>query len=231
MINFILEDNQACANEMNAFFDNVSSIYETIPYYAKLYSIYGDLCVYPANIMVPVINKNLLDDVNGMLQIEGGLGLDIACGTGMFTRGIAYTASKVYGIDISWKMLNRAYEYTKFYNLKNISLLRASAEALPFKEDIFDGISCCGALHLFPDLDNVLMEMSRVLKEGGKIAVMTYIRRGFLSIESLNQFFKTERGVQFFEIKELENLIKKNGFGEFKYKLYGSIIIYEAIKT
>lgn len=227
---FILEDKKPSDNEMNAFFDSVSSIYETITYYAELYRIYGDIHVYPANIIVPILNNMLLDDINGMLQIKGGLCLDIACGTGMFTRGISYNASKVYGLDISWEMLNKAYEYAKFYNLRNISLLRASAEALPFKENIFDGISCCGALHLFQDLDNVLMEIMRVLRDGGKLAIMTYLRRGFLGIESLNKFFKTERGVQFFEIDYLEKHIKKNGFEKFKYKIYGSMILFEAKK-
>ncbi|MGF7118543.1 class I SAM-dependent methyltransferase [Methanobacterium oryzae] len=214
---------------MNDFFDNAASVYETISYYSQLYSYYGGFNIYLPEILVPAINDVLLKGINSMFNASNGLILDLACGTGMFTRGIAYNASKVYGADISFMMLNKALEYSKFFNLDNISFLRARAEVLPFRENIFDGVSCCGALHLFSDVNKVLVEINRVLKRRGKLAVMTYLKNESLGIEYLNEF-KRKNDNYFFEVDELENIIKKNGFNKFKYKIYGSIILFEAKK-
>jgi SAM-dependent methyltransferase len=215
---------------MNEFFDNAASVYETIPYYSQLYSHYGGFNIYLPEILVPLINDILLEEINDMLTLDNGLILDLACGTGMFSRSIAYNASKVYGADISFMMLNKALEYSKFFNHCNILFLRARAEAIPFRENIFDGVSCCGALHLFSDIDKVLTEINRVLKRRGKLAVMTYLKNESLGIEYVNEFFKGKNDVNFFEIAELEKIINKNGFNKFKYKIYGSIIIFEAEK-
>ena len=221
-----MEDIEPERKEMNDFFENASSIYESISYYAQLYRYYGGINVYLPEIQVPVINEILQEGINEMLQVNKGPVLDIACGTGMFTRSISCNSSKVYGADISWSMLNKALEYSK--SLDNISFLRARAEALPFNENIFEGVSCCGALHLFSDVSTVLMEMNRVLKKNGKLAVMTYLKNELLGTKYLKDFDKNN--IHFFEIDELEDIVKKNGFSEFKYKLYGSIILFEAKK-
>lgn len=228
--NFVLEDIEPEKKEMNDFFDNAASIYETISYYSQLYSHYGGFNIYLPEILVPAINDVLLEGIKSMLNADNGLVLDLACGTGMFTRGIACNASKVYGADISFMMLNKAFEYSKFFNLDNISFIRARAESIPFRENIFDGVSCCGALHLFSDIDKVLTEINRVLKRRCKMAVMTYLKNKSLGIDHINEF-KRKNDINFFEIDELENITEKNGFNKFKYKTYGSIILFEAKKN
>ena len=42
-----------------------------------------------------------------MLEIDKGVALDAACGTGLFTRSIARRVEKVYEIDISMGMLKK----------------------------------------------------------------------------------------------------------------------------
>ena len=48
--------------------------------------------------------------------------------------------------------------------------LRASAFEIPIADESLDGVSCCGAMHLFADLSRVLSEILRVLKPGGRFA-------------------------------------------------------------
>ena len=50
--------------------------------------------------------------------------------------------------------------------------MRGSALSLPFKDETFDAVSCCGALQLFPQ---ALGEISRVLKPGGEFVCQTTI--------------------------------------------------------
>ena len=110
-----------------------------------------------------------------MLQTKGKRILDVACGTGMYTRNIARSTKKVHGLDISWEMLKKNQGSAEINRLDNITFSRARVENLPFKNDYFDALACCGALQLFNDVDKALTEMQRVLKSRGKLALMTYL--------------------------------------------------------
>ena len=59
----------------------------------------------------------------------------------------------------------------------NLVLVRGDATALPFRDASFDGVCCFAALHLFADPFAALDEMRRVLTPGGRIALMTSVRR------------------------------------------------------
>lgn len=93
--------------------------------------------------------------------------LDIACGTGNYTVELASRGGSWHGIDLSSGMLRSA-------RLKNdcISLLRADAVALPFRDGSFDGAVCTMALHHLPDLAPVFCEAFRVLRQG-RLVVFT----------------------------------------------------------
>ena len=59
-----------------------------------------------------------------------------------------------------------------------VGYVRADAADLPFADATFDAISCYGALYLMDDPFAALHEMVRVLKPGGRIAVLTTCARG-----------------------------------------------------
>lgn len=99
--------------------------------------------------------------------------LDIACGPGNTTRRLADHAGPdglVAGLDYASGMLERAVADTP---QTNVAYLRGDALDLPFPEETFDVISCFGALYMLPDPGLALREMARVLKPGGRIAVLT----------------------------------------------------------
>jgi len=98
--------------------------------------------------------------------------LDLACGTGRYTRRLAsrYPGRAVIGADLSASMLARAAaEGGALY-------LRASAQALPFADACLGHVNCFGALHLFPDPPAALAEMGRCLAPGGGLTVLTASR-------------------------------------------------------
>jgi ubiquinone/menaquinone biosynthesis C-methylase UbiE len=105
--------------------------------------------------------------------------LDLACGPGIYTRPFARQAAPglVVGLDLSPAMLRHARRCARAERIENLALIRGDALRLPFASGRFDGINCCGALHLFPDADLALREVSRVVKPGGRFTVAAF-RRG-----------------------------------------------------
>lgn len=99
--------------------------------------------------------------------------LDVACGPGNFTGPLAEQlppGGLAVGFDISEPMLSRAV-------LDNSGprtcYVRGDAHMLPFDDETFDAVCCFGALYLMPQPFRVAHEMVRVLRRGGRIAILT----------------------------------------------------------
>ena len=90
--------------------------------------------------------------------------LDLACGTGDLCRTLAEAGHHPVGLDFSVGMLRAAHT--------DAPLVRADALRLPFADGIFDGITCGFALRNFAALRPVLAECSRVLRPGGRVALL-----------------------------------------------------------
>jgi len=215
--------------DMDDYFNSASDYYESISYQSKLYSFYGGIFTHPPKVVVSMINKSIKEGLNNSLNPNNKFILDLACGTGMFTRSIAEKAFHVCGVDSSVNMLKKAIEFAEIKNLKNITFIRASAQELPFQNDLFDGVLCTGALQLFPDLNTVLKEINRVTKNKGRLAALTYIKRGVWK-DPEHQSHLKKLGIYFFEVEELEQTLKSNGFYDFKYDIRGSMIFVVAEK-
>jgi SAM-dependent methyltransferase len=103
--------------------------------------------------------------------------LDLACGTGIFTRPLAKSAhGLVVGLDLSWPMLRQARRLLHSNGPENIILIHGTAFQLPFIGGAFHAVNCCGALHLFDQPDLALREIGRVLHPAGQLSVQTTIR-------------------------------------------------------
>ncbi len=102
--------------------------------------------------------------------------LDLACGPGIYARRFAaeLATGTVTGMDLSWPMLRYAADKSRRARLDNLALVRGDATKLPFREELFDAVNCCGALHLFPDVGRTLSEIRRVLKGGGRLALAVF---------------------------------------------------------
>jgi ubiquinone/menaquinone biosynthesis C-methylase UbiE len=133
--------------------------------------------------------------------------LDLACGTGVFTRPLAYHGGgDVIGLDMSMPMLNRAQHLIQKEGIRNIQLIRATALRMPFIDGAFPYVNCCGALHLFDKPDSVLREIGRILSAGGHLCVQTTIRPQ----RSAGMAYLLERLIRFGffeETKLIENIM------------------------
>jgi demethylmenaquinone methyltransferase/2-methoxy-6-polyprenyl-1,4-benzoquinol methylase len=97
----------------------------------------------------------------------GAAMLDLACGTGDLANEAIARVAFVVGLDFSDGMLREARR-------RNIgcALVRGDALALPLARASCDAIVTGFALRNFTDLARVFLECARVLKPGGRIALL-----------------------------------------------------------
>jgi SAM-dependent methyltransferase len=154
---------------------------------------------------------------------EGDTVLDLACGPGNFSRGFARAVGPnglVAGVDASATMLARGAEELRRDEPGNLVLIRGDATALPFHDASFDGACCFAALHLFPDPFAALDEMRRSLKPGGRIALLTSVRRE-LTAKPLKPILERASGMRIFEGDEIVGALEQRGFTEIHRRLSG----------
>lgn len=99
-------------------------------------------------------------------QYEGGRILDVATSYGDFIRFLTDTFQsyiEAIGVDLAEDRLKEAQEkpgYKIIYNPMN-------AEKLAFEDNYFDTVAMRHSMHHLSDIDKVLSEMKRVLKDNG----------------------------------------------------------------
>jgi ubiquinone/menaquinone biosynthesis C-methylase UbiE len=151
--------------------------------------------------------------------------LDVACGPGNFSRQFAQDAGEdglVVGLDGSQTMLERGAAELRRSGVGNLALVRGDATALPFVDGAFDGVCCFAAIHLFADPFAALDEMTRVLRPGGRIALMASVRRQ-LTLPPLKPVIERTSGIRLFEPGELTGALSERGYSEIHQRLAGMV--------
>ena len=100
--------------------------------------------------------------------------LDIATGTGdLAIEATRLNPKQIIGIDISKEMLKVGEEKIKKKGLDSlIKLQYGDAEKLEFMNNSFDSVTAGFGVRNFQDLNRGLSEMLRVMKKGGKLAIL-----------------------------------------------------------
>lgn len=138
--------------------------------------------------------------------------LDLGCGPGIYTRPFAQKlhAGTAVGLDLSMPVLNYAVRKARSEEIENLVFIRGDALDLPFPDDQFDAIICCGALHLFP-YPEVLQKVTHILKPGGRfIAAAARVPNVPLSERMRDWYYRTS-GVKEFFPDELAALFCEGG--------------------
>lgn len=98
--------------------------------------------------------------------------LDVATGAGHTAAIFAPHVKSIVASDITAEMLREAAKLAATRGLSNMSTATAAADALPFPDQSFDLVCCRLAAHHFPSLDAFVCEVHRVLKTGGRFALV-----------------------------------------------------------
>ncbi|HEY1918749.1 MAG TPA: methyltransferase domain-containing protein [Streptosporangiaceae bacterium] len=150
--------------------------------------------------------------------------LDVACGPGNFTRGMAIAAGRTglaVGLDASVTMLERAVSEGRGRLAAGAGqaaggtgpvYVRADASHLPFRAASFDGVCCFAALPMFADPMGALDQMAAVLRPGGRIVLMASYARGGAVRSAAERLPGRMVGMRIFGSNELTGALQVRGF-------------------
>ncbi len=134
--------------------------------WGKVASWYDQLVGDPDSYQAKVITPNLLRVLSIKKREKF---LDLGCGQGFFARLASKEGAEVTGVDIAAELVQIAKKSAG----KNEKYFVSSADQLGFLQDkIFDCAAIVLALQNIKNLSGALAEVSRVLKPGGRLAVV-----------------------------------------------------------
>ena len=150
--------------------------------------------------------------------------LDLGCGEGGFSLYIK-KFKKIFGAEIALEVAQIARQKSMILSLMDINGL------LPYRDNIFDAISCLEVVeHLF-DPVCVLKEIYRILKPNGQLVLTTPNIRYFRNLYRLiikgefphtsTETFAWDGGhLHYFTRKDLYNLLREAGFEKIDFHIY-----------
>ncbi len=208
----------------------VNSVFSQV--YEK-YDLMNDIMSFGAH---RIWKNKFLDWMNP--QLDNTL-IDVASGTGdiakIFSKKVN-NSCKISCVEPNNEMYNAGKNSLK--NFKNIKWFKASAEKLPFKENSFDFYTISYGIRNVSNINLTLKEAKRVLKPGGRFMCLEFSK---VDNEIINLVYQKYSKIipfmgkylvgsskpydyliksinEFYTQKELENLIKKNGFFNVEYR-------------
>ena len=96
--------------------------------------------------------------------------VDLGAGQGICSEKIDISKSRYVGIEPSEILINRARE---LYKEKNKEFIFGTAYKIPLEKESVDAVFSVGVWFHIKDLDKAHKEISRVLKYGGEVMIVT----------------------------------------------------------
>jgi demethylmenaquinone methyltransferase / 2-methoxy-6-polyprenyl-1,4-benzoquinol methylase len=172
--------------------------------------------------------------------------LDACCGTGDLAVEAERRGGRVVGLDFSERMLERARKKSGA-----IEWVQGDALALPFGDGEFDAATVGFGVRNLADLEGGLRELARVLRPGGKLAVLEITRpRGLLKpffrlwfdvfVPLLGKVLPGGKAYTYLPASvrrfpgpdDLTALFERAGFADVRYRLLGggSVALHVGVK-
>lgn len=158
--------------------------------------------------------------IEKIIQLIGSnkIVLDCGCYEGIISEKIKNNGNKVYGIDASEEAIKAAVS-------RGIIAVAANIESrFPYEDNQFDAVVAGEVFEHVLDTDALLREISRVLKDKGKLIITTpntaSLGRRFMLLFGKNAYFEASFShpdnavghIRFFTKKLLISFLKKNNY-------------------
>ena len=128
--------------------------------------------------------------------------LEIGCGLGTDGAQFAEAGADYTGVDLTEAAVDLARKRFELFDLRG-KFQTADGENLPFPNESFDIVYSHGVLHHTPDTGKAIQEIHRVLRPGGRAAVMLYHRDSYnyrINISLLRRagarLLRSEKGIR-----------------------------------
>jgi ubiquinone/menaquinone biosynthesis C-methylase UbiE/DNA-binding transcriptional ArsR family regulator len=144
---------------------------------------------------------------------------DLGAGQGTFSQLLARRAKKVIAVDNSKKMVRAGAVLARKRGLKNLDYRLGDMESVPIADEEVDLAFFSQALHHSPQPQRAIEEAWRILRPGGRIAILDLLRHQF---EKAREMY-ADVWLGFTEA-ELRRFVKKQGFRD----VYSAIVHKEA---
>jgi ArsR family transcriptional regulator len=132
---------------------------------------------------------------------------DLGAGEGTFSQLLARRAKRVIAVDNSGRMVEFGSHLAQKHNLENLEYRKGDLEALPIGDEEVDLAFFSQSLHHAPHPDRAICEAWRIVKPGGRIAILDLMRHQF---EEAREMY-ADLWLGFGEL-ELQNFLKKAAF-------------------
>jgi ArsR family transcriptional regulator len=134
---------------------------------------------------------------------------DLGCGTGQVSAALAPFVSRIVAVDASAAMLQAARKRLRAHD--NVDLRRGELEELPLDDGRLDLAVLTLVLHHVPEPERALREVCRVLKPGGRAAIVDMMPHD-------REVYRQQMGHVWlgFEDETLRTLLKGAGFEDLR---------------
>ncbi len=158
--------------------------------------------------------------------VNSDIAADFATGTGFTAIALSKYVNKVYAIDLTVEMLAEAKKLAENNNIKNIEFLNENVTCTSFKNNSLDIVVTRRAAHHFSDKQAFVLEVKRVLKDGGKFGIVDMVIPENDNIGFFNTLEKTRDSSHSEALKYTEWLAMLE---KFEFTIYHSELFVEKL--
>lgn len=163
-------------------------------------------------------NRDAVNIVSSLVGSNDNV-LECACGTGMFSVGIARKADHLTATDYASKMLARAERKCRRSGFDNCEFEFADICNLSYEDDSYDKVVAANVIHLLDDPAKAMEEFRRIVKPGGEIIIPTYVNKSCKSASRAAEFFN-KCGANFkrqFDVESYKKFFEDLGYSDVEY--------------
>ena len=133
--------------------------------------------------------------------------LDIGTGTGRMAEIFADRAERIVALDKNLEMLRVARAKLQHLPAAQVELVQGDFAELPFADASFDTVILHQVLHFAPDPAPALAEAARVLRSGGRIAIVDFASHDHEELRTRHQHVRLGFGD-----RQMADLLRAAGF-------------------
>lgn len=184
--------------------------------FSSLYDFFMRKTVFPKKLNAS-IDENKYFLKNKLGNIHNKNVLELATGSGKLSEVLS-SDNNFVGIDISKGLLKIANRRFLKNGFENPRFYVCGVEKLPFKDNIFDVCVCNLSLNFFDDLEIVIKEIKRVLKNKGFFFCSAPVPERKINKSKIRGELRSE--------EKLKEMFEKNNFVFYSYDFDNGTILY-----